>query len=105
MNLPEFLEKDADGYVHVSGHRIGLQDLVYFYNEGNSPEVLVEMFPTISLPIIHKTIAFYLENLAEVDSYVSECEQEMEQQRLAAPRGPDASELRRRIATRQAAGA
>ena len=27
MNLPDFLTLDTDGYIHVSGHRIGLQEL------------------------------------------------------------------------------
>src|SRR5205823_2639409 len=30
MTLPEFLSQDSDGYIHVAGHRIGLQDLVYY---------------------------------------------------------------------------
>ena len=41
MTLPEFLSQDSDGYIHVAGHRIGLQDLVYYYNEGHSAEALL----------------------------------------------------------------
>ena len=105
MILPEFLTQDADGSIHVTDHRIGLQDLVYYYNEGYSPEALLEAFPTLSLALIHKVIAFYLESKAEVDAYVATCEAEMERQRAVAPRGPDIAELRRRLATKQAAGA
>jgi uncharacterized protein (DUF433 family) len=89
--------------VQVAGHRIGLQDLVYYYNEGYSPEGLLEAFPTLSLALIHKIIAFYLENRADVDAYVATCDAEMERQRASAPRGPDAAELRRRLATKPAA--
>src|SRR5262245_32604764 len=64
MTLPDFLSQDADGYIHVTGHRIGLQDVVYYYNEGHSPETLLEAFPTLSLALIHKIIAFYLEHSA-----------------------------------------
>ena len=105
MNLPDFLVQDADGYIHVTGHRIGLQDLVYYYNEGCSVEALVEAFPTLPLALVHKIIAFYLEHPAEVDAYVAGCEAEMEQQRAAAPHGPDLAELRRRLAATQAAEA
>src|SRR5947209_697623 len=66
MNLPDFLTEDAYGHIHVTGHRIGLNDVVYFYNDGQSPEMLHEQFPTLSLALIHKVIAFYLENQAEV---------------------------------------
>jgi uncharacterized protein (DUF433 family) len=105
MTLPEYLTQHADGDIHVTGHRIGLQDLVCYYNEGYSPEALQEAFPTLSLAIVHKVIAFYLENQANVDAYVFACEAEMERQRAVAPRGPDVAELRRRLAAKQAAGA
>jgi uncharacterized protein (DUF433 family) len=104
MTLPDYLTQDADGYIHVTGHRVGLQDLVYYYNEGYSPESLLEAFPTLSLALIHKMIVFYLEQTADVDAYVAKCEQEVERQRTAAPRGPDMAELRRRLAAKQAGG-
>jgi uncharacterized protein (DUF433 family) len=105
MTLPEFLTQDADGPIHVTGHRIGLEDLVYYYNEGYTPEALWDAFPTLSLALIHKTIAFYLENQGLVDAYVATGEAEMERQRAAASRGPDKAELRRRMNAKQAAGA
>ena len=37
MNLPEFVSQDPEGYIRLSGHRIGIQDIAYFYNEGYSP--------------------------------------------------------------------
>lgn len=103
MTLPEFLQ-DADGYIHLFGHRIGLQDIVYYYNEGCSAEELCEIFPTLRLAMVHKVLAFYLENAADVDRYSAGCDAEMERQRAAAPRGPDRAELRRRLAAKQAAG-
>jgi uncharacterized protein (DUF433 family) len=104
MILPDFPTQHADGYMHATSHRIGLEDLVSYYNEGYSPEALLDVFPTLPLALIHKLIAFYLENQAEVDAYVATCEAEMERQRAVTPRGPDVAELRRRLATRQAAG-
>ncbi len=103
MILPEFLVQ-SDGYIHLAGHRIGLQDVVYHYNEGCSAEELCEVFPTLPLALVHKVLAFYLENAAEVDCYLTACEAEMETQRAATPRGPDRTELRRRLAAKQAAG-
>jgi uncharacterized protein (DUF433 family) len=105
MNLPDFLALDADGHIHVIGHRIGLHDLVYYYNEGYSAEAILDVFPTLSLALIHKVIGFYLENQLDVDAYVATCDVEMERQRAAAQRGPDMAELRRRLAAKQAAGA
>jgi hypothetical protein len=58
-----------------------------------------EEFPTLSLALIHKTIAFYLENRAETDAYVARCRDEIEGHAAAAPRGPGLVELRRRLAS------
>ncbi len=104
MTLPDFLIQDADGYIHVAGHRIGLQDVVYYYKEGYSPEALLEAFPTLPLALIHKVIAFYLEQTASVDAYVTTCEREVDRQRAVATQGPDVAELRRRLAAKQAVG-
>ena len=98
MNLPDFLTEHAYGSIRVTGHRIDLLHLVHYYNEGDTAEMLQMRFPTLSLALIHKVIAFYLENRAEVDAYVARCEEEMERQRAAAPRvGPSLAELQRRM--------
>jgi uncharacterized protein (DUF433 family) len=104
MILPDFLVQDADGFIHLAGHRIGLQDIAYYYNEGCSAEDLCEIFPTLPLVLIHKFLVFYLENAAEVNGYIATCETEMERQRAATTRGPDLVELRRRLAAKQVTG-
>lgn len=97
MNLPDFLTELAYGEIRLTGHRIGLFHVVKYYNEGYSPEMLVEQFPTLELALIHKVIAFYLENRGAVDAYVTNYDAELEQQRAVAPQGPSLAELRRRL--------
>ena len=95
MNLPDFLIQDEDGEIHPVGSRIGLYHVVHFYNEGYSPEMLVCEFPTLPLALIHKIIAFYLENQVEVDKYVADYRAELERQRAAHVPGPGELRLRR----------
>ena len=97
MTLPEFITRDPDGFLHLTGHRIGLQDIVYFYGEGYSPEMLLAEFPTLNLSLIHKVLGFYLESQAEIDAEVARCDAEVEQQRATALAGPSRTELRRRL--------
>jgi len=97
MELPDFLTRDADGFIHPTGHRIGLASLIHYYNEGLSAEMLACEYPSLSLSLVHKVIAFYLENRAGVDEYVARCDDEIERQRSLAPKGPSASELRQRM--------
>jgi uncharacterized protein (DUF433 family) len=97
--LPDFLELDADNEVRIRDHRIRLIDVAARYAEGHSPEtILLDHYPTLSLPIIHKTIAFYLENQAEVSSLIAENTAAMVELETKTTRvGPTVDELRRRM--------
>ncbi len=97
MKLPDFLTQDALGYILLIGHRIGLDNLVYYYNQGYSPERLHEEYPFLSLALIQKVIGFYLENRAEVDAYVAREQKEMQRQRANARNVTDFAELERRM--------
>jgi hypothetical protein len=46
-------------------------------------------------------IAFYLENRAEVDAYIARSRETLDRLAAQPQPGPDAEELRRRMATRQ----
>jgi uncharacterized protein (DUF433 family) len=97
MRLPEFLSQDSHGEITLTGHRIGLYHLVSYYNEGHSPEMLVCCYPTLPLSLVHKVLGFYLENRAEVDAYVAQCQSQLQQQREANPRRLDVDTLRQRL--------
>jgi uncharacterized protein (DUF433 family) len=98
MNLPDFLARDATGEIRLSGHRIGLFHVVHYYNEGYSAEMLVCQYPTLPLAHIHKVIAFYLENKADVDAYVAEYQDTLDQQRAANSNRLPLASLRERLA-------
>lgn len=97
MELPAFLKRDGDGFIHVTGHRIGLASLIHYYNEGLSAEMLACEYPTVSLSLVHKVIAFYLDNRAAVDEYTARCNDEIERQRVQGAKGPSAQELGKRM--------
>jgi len=97
MKLPDFLQQDRDGYIHVAGHRIGIEDIVFCYNDDLSPEMLAAQYPTLTLALIHKALGFYLENRKEIDAYVSDSVRACEEQRSAAPTGPTLDEMRDRL--------
>jgi uncharacterized protein (DUF433 family) len=103
MKLADFLTTDDGGFIHLAGHRIGLNHIVRLYNEGYSAEMLAEEFDTLTLAMIHKLIAFYLENQEEVDVYMAGHDREMKRQMSRLPRGPSLAELRRRVACRRRA--
>ena len=96
MNLPDFLTEHAYGSIRITGHRIGLFHLVRAYNQGRTPEQLVEHYPTLSLELVEKVIEFYLGNRDEVDAYVVRCSEEIARHMADTPPGPSTEELQRR---------
>jgi uncharacterized protein (DUF433 family) len=96
MALPDFLTQDDSGYIQVAGHRVGLGDILFFYQQGDSPEMLHARFPTVNLATFHKIIAYYLENQITVDEYCTRQAEAIACQRADAGQGPRLEELRKR---------
>lgn len=67
------------------------------YQEGYSPEMIGEEFPTLPLALIHRVIAFYLDNQQEVDAYVTAYRAELDRQEAAQPSSAAAVEIRKRL--------
>ena len=95
-SLPDFLVAAADGDILLRDHRIGLYHVVEKYNLGDSPEMLVCRYPSLSLSLVHRVIAFYLDHRADVDAYVADYRRDLQQQTASAPR-LDVAVLRERL--------
>jgi uncharacterized protein (DUF433 family) len=76
----DYIEKRETGY-YVIGSRVCLDSIVYGFLDGNSPEGILESFPTLTLEQVHGSPAFYLANRAIVDKYLEEGEREYERLR------------------------
>jgi uncharacterized protein (DUF433 family) len=94
MNLPDFLTLSSMDEIRVTGHRIDLYLLTQKYNEGHTAEMLQCEYPTLSLALIHKVIAFYLENRADVDTYVAAIESRIDLLRTDFRPGPGMRRIR-----------
>ena len=97
MELPDFLTRDDQGDIRLTGHRIGLEDIVFFYEQGYSPEMLWETFPTLALSHIHKAIGFFLDHRQEVATYVEQQEGGSRRLKESLPGAPSLTELRLRL--------
>ena len=104
MEMPDFLTRNQHGEFRLTGHRIGLLHVVDLYNDGAGAEGILCQFPTLSLPLIHRVIAFYLENQAEVDAYVSHTRADIDRLASAPSTGPTMVELRKRLEAMQRTG-
>ena len=63
-----YIEYRNDAY-WVEGTRISLDSIAYAFQQGLSPETIVQSFPLLTLEQVYGAIAFYLGNRAEIDAY------------------------------------
>ncbi len=103
MNLPDFLSEWPHGQIVLAGHRIGLYHVVMYYNEGYSPEMLLEQFPTLTPEEVGRVIDYYGKNKGEIDAYVAACRAEVGRQAALPQSGPGREELQRRRESSRAA--
>jgi uncharacterized protein (DUF433 family) len=95
-DLPEFLVSHPDGEIRLRGHRIHLDDVVTFFNDGEDAGRLRERYPSLDKTLIDTVLSYYEANRPEIDVYVAEHAAQAEQLRRIAPPGPSLAEMRRR---------
>jgi len=78
-----YVEKAGDAY-RVAGSRVSLDSVVYAFLGGQSPESIVDSFPTLSLEQVYGAITFYLSYRDEIDAYLKQGEEEFEELRRAS---------------------
>ncbi len=70
--------EEQDGALKIEGTRVSLSSVVVHFQEGHSPERIVESFPTLTLAQVYGAIAYYRENQKLIDDYIAEIQREFE---------------------------
>jgi uncharacterized protein (DUF433 family) len=92
-----------DGGLYLAGTRVSLDSVVIRFQQGASPEKIVQSFPALRLSQVYGAIAYYLENETVIGEYIIEGERELE--RSASPLSQTNPELFARLdAARRQAG-
>jgi len=66
------LRTDSDGGFRVGSSRVLLEMVIHAFQQGETPEGIVQRFPSITLTDAYGVIAYYLRHQAEVDAYLAE---------------------------------
>ncbi len=92
------LREDADGAVRVGNSRVLLELVIRAFQDGATPEAIVQRYDTLALPDVYSVIAYYLRHRSEVEAYLARREQKAEEvrQRIETQQG-DLSEIRARL--------
>jgi uncharacterized protein (DUF433 family) len=92
------LREDAVGTLRVGDSRVLLDLVIRAFQDGATPETIVQRYSTLELPDVYAVIAYYLRHRDEVEEYLARREQMAEEvrQRIENQHG-DLSEIRARL--------
>jgi uncharacterized protein (DUF433 family) len=92
------LHEDESGAVRVGNSRVLLETVVRAFQDGASPESIMNRYSTLSLSDVYNTIGYYLRHQDAVEAYLRQREQlaEAVQQRLSNIQ-PNLSSIRARL--------
>ena len=94
---------DAYGVARIAGTRVTLDSVIAVFNQGATPEEIVESFPTLDLHDVYAVLTFYLRNRKQVESYLEEQDREAEAIRQEFEKRFNNSGLRERLLARKRA--
>ena len=89
------LRDDKTGAIRVGNSRVLLEIVIRAFQDGASPESIVDRYSTLTLPDTYGAIAYYLKNQDSVEEYLNRREQlaESAKQRIQNIQ-PDLSPIR-----------
>ena len=92
------LRPDASGALRVGHSRVLVELVIRAFQDGATPEAIVQRYPTTTLADVYGVIAYYLRHRAEIEEYLAERERLAGEvrQRVEGRQG-DLAEIRRRL--------
>ena len=96
------LYEDETGAIRVGNTRVLLELVIRAFQDGASPESIVQRYSSLSLSDVYLTIGYYLRHRDTVEAYLDQREQlaESVRQRLSSIQ-PDLSLIRSRLLAQQ----
>jgi uncharacterized protein (DUF433 family) len=70
--------EERNGGLYVAETGVSLDSVVIRFQEGASPEKIVQSFPSLKLSQAYGAIAYYLENEKTINDYIAEGERELD---------------------------
>ena len=96
------LREDVAGGLRVGDSRVLLELVIRAFQDGATPETIVQRYSTLALSDVYAVIAYYLRHRSEVEAYLTRREQEAEEVRkgIESQQG-DLREIRARLPARR----
>ncbi len=96
------LREDADGALRVGESRVLLELVIHAFEDGATPEAIVQRYETLALADVYSVIAYYLHHPKPVEAYLLRRERQADEirQRIESSQ-PDLSGVRARLLARR----
>jgi uncharacterized protein (DUF433 family) len=93
------LSRDEHGAIRVGQTRVLLELVIHAYFLGETPEGIVDSYPSLNTADVYAVLGYYLANRDEVDAYVRQRDALTDQilQQMEANLGPREQALRTRL--------
>jgi uncharacterized protein (DUF433 family) len=101
VSVPLF--DDGQGGLRVTGTRVLLERIIHAFEDGATPEGIVQSYDTLDLADVYAVLTWYLRHQGEVDNYLRQrAEEAATIRRTIEARQPDRATLRARLMVRRA---
>ncbi len=92
------LREDAAGAIRVGDSRVLLELVLRAFQDGATPETIVQRYSTLALSDVYAVVAYYLRHRNEVEEYLARRETTADEvrQRIERQQG-DLSDIRARL--------
>jgi len=92
------IRQDESGALRVGDSRVLLELVIQEFQDGATPEMIVQQYDTLSLPDVYAVISYYLRHREEIQAYLTQREQRgREVQRRVEEGQRDLGDIRRRL--------
>jgi uncharacterized protein (DUF433 family) len=99
------LHTDENGKIRVGNSRVLLELVIHAYYLGETPESIVDSYPTLKIADVYAVFSYYLDHPETIDAYVREQDKRADAilRDMEAKMSPQARALRARLRAHQAA--
>ncbi len=103
LNVP--LRTDAHGKIRVGETGVLLEIVIHAFQRGETPESIVESYPTLKLADVYAVLAYYLAHREQVETYLQRAEAAVArlQEEVETTYTPETRALRARLRARRKA--
>lgn len=90
--------------MRVGATRVSLDSVIFAFNDGATPEEIVQQYPTLNLADVYAVITHYLQHRSEVEEYLDRRRAQQRELKKEIETRFDPQGIRDRLLARQRSG-